>query len=386
MSNKERNLALAVVAALAAMTITIVVMSGESTDTSRVENDLASFPSASSADGKESLDSLPMANEVVSEPAPRERIDAFGASVARLEVRIEGTPDISNLRGVLIDEAGAVLDLVFAEDGSCSVPSGHPSQVVVGADHASVVARTLPALEPHSVESIVLTQRSRLRLLVTIDGKVPEEPLRFGHHSRDAEPAHPLGALGRSHGDALKERDLLPGFPLLEVDQRGLIEAELPAQREKITLTVPPGFLVNEIDRRRSHAGEKSLLLHLRGELVSIDLLGLPRVVGRALWDPMGEPYIGELMVKRVFAATADSATLDDFSSLKTRSDGGFTVALNEILSDAERGRGFRPGKSRARAVTLRPQHPLASPDQRFTVELSEGTSPRMVGDILVKR
>lgn len=323
---------------------------------------------------------------LASEDAGAEQPVGEPGGSAVLRVLGEGSRPLESARVFLAPEGGDLIKAASSGDGTLELPVVPGLRAFVEhEDHCTVLA-DLGAVDPGSIHTVRMRARPVLRVRVTVDGSPPGEELVLSYFGERA---------GRSLGD--RDRGLLgrlsrAGFES-SLDQvvcgpDGSGVASIPYPMERVSLRRPEGFLIAAVNGKQQPDQDRGMRLATDGSEHTIELLRMPCLLGRLVWEDDGSPVQGRVEFGRV---DERGYGLDGSTSTPSMADGRFRIGVDEILTSMDPDEKSSEGPRatigrRAHAIRLEASHPEAARYMRHEFIVAGATFPLDVGDIAVKR
>ncbi|MFT6109387.1 MAG: hypothetical protein ACJA2W_002309, partial [Planctomycetota bacterium] len=214
--------------------------------------------------------------------------------------------------------------------GQFELSAGKPARLFVRSETLAAVYCELPALGPGEIEEIILPGRPTLSFRVTVNGEAPGEAIAFtcfGGPLMDSIDS----------GQSLVRKELKKlGFPLprtvVECTPEGQVAVLLPELVTRASLYPQDGFVTRALmaspgaaHRSASFAG---FGVQLSEPGTQVDLLRLPSVFGRLVWEDTREAYTEEIFFER---QDPEGYSIGGSVTTLPSSEGSFRVPLYGI-------------------------------------------------------
>ncbi len=317
--------------------------------------------------------------------------ESVGETQGRAILRVlgEGGMPLPAARVFLALHGGELLEDASAKDGSLQLPVDPRLRVFLEHPDYCTVLADLGAVDQGSAHTVCLEPRPALRLRLTVDGAEPGEEIVLSYLGKG--PTHGLSELDAGLSRRLERAGFAAGFERIVCGPRGEVTARIPHAMDRLSLKVPGGYLVRSVNGERWSNPDRSPVLAPGDREHAIDLMGVPALTGRLVWEDDGAAVDGSVEYVRV---DGRGFSIDGVRWSACGSDGRFRIGVDEQLHSLESAgeesdRLQEPGAwlgARAHAIRLEASHPDAAKYMRHEFVVTGASFPLEVGDIAVKR
>ncbi len=319
--------------------------------------------------------------------------------VAQLETAIlelvgpAGKP-VPSAKVVWMTGSGEVLAGQTDEWGRLALPAGQALRAFVRHEGFCSAAWSFDPLLPGTTRRMTLAGRSIVQATVLVDGGPPGEALGFGFRT--------YGSFADSLSEATQGnpslKHSLEGIGLFvptlrtECSAVGELRFQVDEPCEYLLGWAPAGYVVRSVNgESRGHSSPIQLEPDRHSNV--IELMAVPILVGRLLWEDDRSPVQGSIDYIR---NDEKGYSIDGSRSTFCTTHGRFSIGLHEIVEPKDTADALGPKQStdgfkqflgeKAVTIKLTPGHPDAAKYTYHEFNVQGDTYPIDVGDILVKR
>ncbi|MEM1452850.1 MAG: sigma-70 family RNA polymerase sigma factor [Planctomycetota bacterium] len=325
---------------------------------------------------------VPTAERSDEQPAPP-------AERAAPTLRIVGPRDTPvDARAAWVDETGEARSVELSAEGRAERPTAGSFRLFVAAPDCVAYHEVVDA--PGDVV-VRLRPAPVIDGVVTVDGGAPGWRIRFGFMGSGGDEDTGVEDWEDGLERRLKSLGALSEQREFETDENGRFRLAVTSPHERLRLWLPSGHVAMAGRRLELSKDRSSATLEVDVREVGLDLVTVPLITGRYVWDDDGSPVQGLLCMLR---RDERGYMVDGMRHARLGPDGRFTIGVDERLDEPRAIDPAAPDETlaqrflgeRAHDVRIYVDSPSFVPDSERSFEVAGDSFPIDVGDIRIPR